>query len=276
MKSTVSSLVFDPRFARGVFYHVADQFLDRLHQVLVGGVRLVELDHGELGIVFRGDSLVSERSSELVDPLKPPYDEPLEVELGGYPQVQVHVQGVVMGDKRSRGGASRDGMEHGGFHLEKIPGVEKASHEAHGPRSGPENLPGPLVGYEIEVALAVPGLHVLESVPFFGKWPERLRQKEKLPDLERKLPGPGPEKGSPDSREISYVKQFAKKRERALVDGVLAYERLDPPRPVRQVEKGAFSEIPFRNDSAREAEGLLQLLEFLGPTLRNKATRPAP
>ena len=54
----------------------------------VVGVRLVPLEHRELGVVGRVDALVAEVLAELVDALQPADDQPLEVQLGRDPQVQ--------------------------------------------------------------------------------------------------------------------------------------------------------------------------------------------
>ena len=84
-------------------------------QVLAGGV---ELHHGELGIVLVADAFVAEAAVDLEDLLEAAHDEPLQVELRCDPQVEVHVQGIVVGDEGPGRGAARDGLHHGGFHLQ--------------------------------------------------------------------------------------------------------------------------------------------------------------
>ena len=82
--------------------HGLDERLDPLHRVAVVGVRLVPLEHRELGLVLVRDALVAEVLAELVDPLEPADDQPLEVELGRDPQVEVAVELVVVRDERAR------------------------------------------------------------------------------------------------------------------------------------------------------------------------------
>jgi hypothetical protein len=53
----------------------ADQGLGEIHDVVAVGVRLVQLEHRELGIVLRRQSLVTEVAVDLVAPLETPDDE---------------------------------------------------------------------------------------------------------------------------------------------------------------------------------------------------------
>src|SRR5215207_4324416 len=80
----------------------ADQLLQFRRYVLVVGVGLVPLEHRELGVVLVGDALVAEVLAELVDLLQAAHDQPLQVELGGDPQVELAVEGVVLGHERAR------------------------------------------------------------------------------------------------------------------------------------------------------------------------------
>ena len=60
----------------------------RVGDVVVVGVGLVPLEHRELGVVLGRDALVAEVLADLVDALEAADDQPLEVELGGDPQVE--------------------------------------------------------------------------------------------------------------------------------------------------------------------------------------------
>jgi phage terminase large subunit-like protein len=48
---------------------------------VIVGVGLVELQHGELGIVLRADALVAEVAVDLVDAVKAADDQPLQIKL---------------------------------------------------------------------------------------------------------------------------------------------------------------------------------------------------
>ena len=101
--------------------HERDQPLAARGDVLVVGVRLVELEHRELGVVGRVDALVAEVLAELVHALEAADDQPLEVELGRDPQVELAVQRVVVGRER--------------------PGQRRRRTEAAAPASRPRRTP---------------------------------------------------------------------------------------------------------------------------------------
>jgi hypothetical protein len=51
----------------------------------------------------------------------------LEIELGGDSKVEIKVEGVVVGDKRPRGGATRNRLHHGCFDLDEAMSFESAA-----------------------------------------------------------------------------------------------------------------------------------------------------
>ena len=51
-----------------------DEFFAELHQVVVVRVGLVELEHGELGVVAGADAFVAEVAVDLVDTVEATYD----------------------------------------------------------------------------------------------------------------------------------------------------------------------------------------------------------
>ena len=85
----------------------AEQLLGQLDEVVVVGVRLVELEHRELGVVLRRDPFVAEVAVDLVDARQPADDQPLQVKLRRDAHEEVDVERVVMRDERPRRGAAR-------------------------------------------------------------------------------------------------------------------------------------------------------------------------
>ena len=78
---------------------------------MVVGVGLVPLEHGELGVVRAIHPLVAEVVADLVDPLEPAHEQPLEVELVGDAQVERHVERVVVGHEGPGRGAAVERLE---------------------------------------------------------------------------------------------------------------------------------------------------------------------
>ena len=96
-----------------------------VHQVVVVGVGLVELEHGELGVVLGADAFVAEVAVDLVDAVDAADDQALEVELGRDAEGERDVERVVVGGEGAGGGAAGDGVQHGGFDFEVAAGVEE-------------------------------------------------------------------------------------------------------------------------------------------------------
>src|SRR5690606_27296428 len=114
------------RFANRVC-SVEDQSLHDAHHALVVGVRLVELEHGELGIVRPVYALVPEVMPDLVYALHATDNETLEVELVCNPEVQRHVQRMVMRYERTRGCTSIQRLQNRCLHLQVVERIEKAA-----------------------------------------------------------------------------------------------------------------------------------------------------
>ena len=96
-----------------------DELLAAGRDVLVVRVRLVPLEHRELRVVLVREALVAEILAELVHPLEPADDQPLEVELGGDPQIQLAVERVVVGGERAGRGAAVQRLQNRGFDLDE-------------------------------------------------------------------------------------------------------------------------------------------------------------
>ena len=232
--------------------------------MLVSRIGLVELNHGEFRVVFRGNSFVSKCSSKFINSLKPSDDKSFKVKLGSYSQVKVHVKSVVMSNKRFCGRTSRDRVKHGGLYFQKIPFVKKPSDEIYHLRPCLKNLFGSLVSDQIQVTLAVSCLDVLETMPFFRERSQGLCEKKKFPDLYGKLSGSGLKKFPADASEIPYVKELAKQCKGLFVNSVFLYESLNPPSTVRKMKKSAFPEVSFRNNPSGQAEELSHFLKLFG------------
>ena len=104
-----------------------DELLGAAHRVVVVGVRLVPLEHRELGVVLERDALVAEVLADLVDALEAADDQPLEVQLGGDPQVEVAVELVVVRRERAGVGAAVERLQDRRLDLDEAGGVEVAA-----------------------------------------------------------------------------------------------------------------------------------------------------
>ena len=104
-----------------------DQALGQVHHGAVVAVGLVQLHHGEFGIVPRADALVAEDPADLVDLLDAADQQPLQVQLQGDAQEQIDVERVVVRDERPGRGAAGDGVQRRRLDLAEAPVVEVAA-----------------------------------------------------------------------------------------------------------------------------------------------------
>ncbi|GKT46492.1 uncharacterized protein ColSpa_06674 [Colletotrichum spaethianum] len=166
--------------AGDVLDEAADQLLSQVHNVVDIGEGLVELAGGELGVVGEVDALVSELTTKLVDAVEATNDKLLEVELGSYSHEHGHVQIVVVGDEGSGGSTTGNGTHHGRLNLDEVSLVEESSDVGDHLGSGDEDLTALVVHDEVQVALAVTLLVVLEAVVLVGQGVQAGGQEDEL------------------------------------------------------------------------------------------------
>ena len=181
--------VGDGLAARDLARELAEQLLGQRHQVLVGRVGLVELEHRELGVVLARQPLVAEVAADLVDALEAADDQPLEVELGRDAHVEIEIERVVVRHERPRRRAAEDRVHHRRLDLEEAARVEEAPDRAHDRGALAEDLAHVGVHHQVDVALAVADLDVLQAVPLLGQRARRLGQDDRLVGQDRQLAG---------------------------------------------------------------------------------------
>ena len=144
------------------------QLFREIHRVTEVGVGPVKLKHGELGVMASGQALIAEVAIDLKDFLEPPHGKPLEIKLGGNPQIHLHIQRVVVRNEGSRGGAARDGVKHWRLDLNELPLGKKLPDELNGGRTHSENLAHLRIHDEINISLPITHFLIDEAVIFVG------------------------------------------------------------------------------------------------------------
>ena len=115
------------------------------------------------------DALVAEVLADLVDALETTDDQPLQVELGRDPQVEVGVELVVVRHERMREGAAVARLQHRGLDLDEPVGIQVAPDRGDDAAAHEEVGARLLVHQQVEVALAVARLRVGEAVEGVGQ-----------------------------------------------------------------------------------------------------------
>ncbi len=120
--------------------------------------------------MLRGDAFVAEVAVDLINAVQPAHGEALQVKFRRNAQVQIHIERIVMGNKRTCRGAAGDGMHHRRFHFDVSALVEEAADFANDGRALDEHVPRISVRDQIQITLAVTNLHILKPMPFFRQW----------------------------------------------------------------------------------------------------------
>ena len=135
----------------------------------------------------------------------PPTTQPLEVELGRDPQVEVAVERVVVGGEGPGQGAAVERLQDRRLDLDEAALVEPAAHLADRPARGREEAAALLVGDQVELAVAVAGLDVLEAVELVGRRPQALGEQRQRSIAQRELAAPGRQRRPLDADDVAEV-----------------------------------------------------------------------
>ena len=189
---------------------------------------------------------------ELVDALEAADDQPLEVELGGDPQVQRAVQRVVVGRERPRERAAVDRLEHRRLDLDEAALVEEAPHRRDHAGARDEQLARLLVGHQVELALAEARLGVGEPVVLLGRRAQRLGQHGDVLEAQRQLAAAGAEDDAVDPDQVAEVERD-EPVEGLAAEHVDARVQLQAPRAVDEVEEGGLALPAAGGDPAGDA-----------------------
>ena len=182
-----------------------EQALDQVHQITVVGVRLVQLEHRELGVVARRQPLVTEVAVQLEHALEAAHHQALQVQLGRDAQVHVHVERVVVRDERLRHGAAGDHLHHRRLDLHEAERLEEVAQVLHDARALAEHLAALVAHDQVDIALPVALLDVREAMPLVGQRPQRLDQQPHALGLDGELAGLGLEERALGAEDVAHV-----------------------------------------------------------------------
>src|SRR5437773_1328670 len=232
---------------------IGEELFGELHEILIVRIGLIELEHGEFWVVLRGHAFIPEVAVDLVHALEAADDQPLEVELRRDPQIEVHVEGVVVRLERARDGAARDGLHHRRLDLEEAARVEERADPLDEPRAQQEDLADLGVDDQVDVALPVARLDVLEAVPLLGQRTQRLGQERERLHGQRELARARAEHPARDADEITDV-EVAEERE-VVAELVGARVELQPAGPVHEVREGRLAVVAHGHQAPGQAHG---------------------
>ena len=195
-----------------------DQVLREVHPVVEVAEGPVRLERSELRAVPGVDPLVAEVAGYFEHPLVASDHQPLEVELRRDAQAELGVQRIGVGEERAGQGPACLRLQDGGLDLHEGLRLESLAQDGKSLEADVEDPPAFLVGQQVHLALAVPGLRLAETVPPVGQRPERLGQDLQARHVHRELPPPAGHHLAGDAHPVAQIDQ-----------------RLDGSRVIRQV-----------------------------------------
>ena len=161
---------------------------------------------------------------------------------------------------RRRAGHQR--VEHRRLHLEEAAVVEEAPDVADELGALAEVLAHLRIGGEVEVALAVARLDVVEAVPLLGQRAQRLGEEGPLVGDDGELAGLGADRPAAGRRPVAEVEELEQLV--GVAEAILAELHLDVARPVAQDDEGHLPEGPDHHHPAGDRPDGLVLLDLLG------------
>ncbi len=133
---------------------VLDEVLREVGDAVVVGVRLVRLEHRELGAVRGVGALVAEVAVDLEHPVEPAHDGALEEQLGRDAQVELGVERVGLRHERPGRGAAVLHLQHRRLDLDVSAVGERLPQRRVDLRAGAHGLAGLVAHDQVEEAAA--------------------------------------------------------------------------------------------------------------------------
>ncbi len=151
------------------------------------------------------DALIAKTLIEHVNPLQAAHHAALEVEFAGDRQRQVAIERVVVSHEWPRIGAARERLQDGRFDFDEPVLVHPLAQRRDRARAGDEQLARGLVRDQIQLAVAVAGLQILEAVVLGRRRAQRLGQQRALVHRQRELPVVGHIDGPIDAHQVAHI-----------------------------------------------------------------------
>ena len=173
----LGALVADEGLPTYLLCEVAEHALRELHHTVVIGIGLIQLHQCELRIMTGIDTLITEYTADLEHTLETTDDETLEIKLEGNTKLYVLVQCVIVGLERTGSGTTGILHQHRCLHLHEATSIEEVTNLTDDLRTLDEDILRILVHDEVNIALTISRIGILQTMELLRKRIKRLRQK---------------------------------------------------------------------------------------------------
>ncbi len=121
-------------------------------------------------------AFVAEHRTDFIYSLHAADDQPLQVQFGGDTQIHVHVQRVVVRDKRPRVCPAIERLHHRRADFLEAARIEAVAYRPDGPGACHENLSHFRVDDQIQISATVAQLDILQAMELLRQRAEGFRQ----------------------------------------------------------------------------------------------------
>ena len=195
------------------------------------------------------DPLVAIDAAQLVDPLDAAHQQPLQVQLQGDSQVEVDIQGVVMGRKRPGGRPAGDRVQRRPFDLDEPAAGQRVADRLHDLRPPQKPLQHAVGVDQVEIAHPLPQLGIGQALVLFRRRGNRLGQELQVLGEDRQLALHGPLQLAVDADDVAQIEALGQ-GEVLLAHLVLADHHLDRAGPVADLQPVDLARGAAEHDSA--------------------------
>ena len=202
------ALIRDLQRTADVLRHGFHHFLDEVHHAVVIGVRLIQLDRRELGVMLRVHALVAEDAAHLVDAVHAADDQALQIELSLDAQHHIHVERVVVREERTRRRADLKRRQNRCIDLEEALAVEVAAQLTQNLTALFEGVLHLGVHDQVHIALAVAHVRVRQAMVLLGQHLQALREQRDRSGLHGDFSGFGAENLAADADNVADIVLF--------------------------------------------------------------------
>ena len=256
-----------PRGRPGNLCGLDDDRLSEVHHRAVIAVGLVGLEHRELGVVPGAHAFVAVDAAEFEDTLHAADEQPLEMELKRDAEHQWHVERVVMGGERPRGGAAGGLLERRPFDLEIASRGQHATDRFDDPAASHKPVADALAVDEVEVSHPLPQFGINEAVVLVGGRFQRLREELEVRDEHRHLARLRPAEPAVHADDVAEVEAVNHLPDFG-ANLLLPEHQLDASGAVVEVDEHEAAGVPQQHDPPRDADGrpvVGRLVDALAP-----------
>ena len=241
--------------------------LDDVFQIAVG---LVQFYRRKFRVVARVDAFVAEAAVHFIDSFQTADEQALQVQFRRNAQVNIHVEGVVVGLEGTGSRAAGNRVQHRRFYFQKAPFVQILTNAL-------DNL-GPFnkrvfyfrIDDEIQIPLAIARFLIRQAVEFFRQGTERLGQQRPFFNADRRFARVSRENNPFDADDIADIQQL-EQGIRFFTQNILAEIQLDFAADIAKDAEGRLAVTADRHEAAGNADdrfiffqGFCLVLQFLG------------